>query len=64
MLAGFGTKIDNVIAFFNDLGIVLDDDDRILVGAQALENFDQAPAIARMETDGGFIEHIERIDER
>ena len=64
LLAGLRSEIDDVIAFFDDLGIVLDDDDGILIGAQAVEDLDQAAAVARMQADRRLVEHVERVDQR
>ena len=44
--------------------IVLDDHDGILIGAQPVQDLDQTAAIARMQTDRGLVEHVERIHER
>src|SRR3990172_1442744 len=64
LLAGLGTEVDDVIALLDDFGIMLDDDDGVLIGAQAMENFHQTPAVAGVQTDGGLVEHIERVDQR
>ncbi len=64
MFAGLRSEIDDVIAFLDDLGIVLDDDDGILIGAQAMQDLDQTAAVARMQADGRLVEHVERIDQR
>ena len=64
LFARLRPEIDDVIAFLDDLGIVLDDDDGILIGAQAMENLDQTAAVARMQADGRLVEHVERIDQR
>ena len=53
-----------MIAFLDDLGIVLDYDHGILIGAQALQDLDQTAAVARMQADGRLVEHVERIDQR
>ena len=58
------SKIDDVIAFLDNLGIVLDYDHGVLIGAQALQDLDQTAAVARVQADGRLVENVERIDQR
>ena len=44
-------------------GIVLDDEQRVAQVAQALQNFDQAIRVARMQADGRLVEHVERANQ-
>jgi hypothetical protein len=53
-----------VIAFLDDLGIMLDDDHGVLIGTQAVENFHQPAAVARVQADGRLVEDVKRIDQR
>jgi hypothetical protein len=59
---GLGPQVDDVIAFFDDLRIMLDNNYGVLVGAEPLKNFDESSAVAWMQADGRLIEHIKRID--
>ena len=43
---------------------MFDDEQRIAGIAQALHDRDYAAHIARMQSDGGLVEHEERVDER
>ena len=43
---------------------MLHHDHGIVVGPETMENLHQAVAVARMQTDGWLVEHIERIDQR
>ena len=63
-IAGARSEIDDVIRFADDLGFVLDDDHRVLLGAQLFENAHQTLAVARMQTDRGLVENVEGIDQR
>ena len=63
LFSSLGSEIDDMIAFFNDLRVMLDDDHRILIGAQALQNLDETATVARVETDGRLVEDVKRIDE-
>ena len=56
-----GTKIDDLVGGAHDVGLVLDDDDGVSLVAQALEDFDEAVGVARMQADAGLIEHEERV---
>ena len=47
----------------NRIGIVLDDQQGVAQIAQALQNFDQAVRVARMQADGRLVEHVERADQ-
>ncbi len=58
-----GTEVENAVRRTHDVGIVLDDEDRISEVAQILQNLDQAVGVARMQTDRWFVENIERTHE-
>ena len=62
-LAGAGAEVEHVIGGGDGVGIVLDDQDGVAQIAQALENFDQAMRVARMQADGRLVEHVERADQ-
>ena len=46
MRTGHWAHVDDVIALFDNFGVMLNDHDGILIGAQPLENFHQAAAVA------------------
>ena len=43
--------------------VVLDDDERVAVVAEVDEGFEQGGVVARVEADGGFVEHVEHAAE-
>ena len=55
-----GSKLHEPIGGFHHFEIVLDDDDRIALVAQALEHADQARGIGRVQADRRFVQNIER----
>ncbi len=57
-------KVEDAIGGQHDLGIMLDDQQRVAVVPQPLHHLDDASHVARMQTDRRLIEHEERIDER
>src|SRR5207237_7946340 len=61
-LAVARAEVNNPVRRANDAGFVLDDDDRVSQVAARLQTFDQSARVARMQADGGFIEHVERVD--
>ncbi len=61
--AGARAEIENVVGGGNDVGIVLDDQDGVAEIAQALEDFDEAMRVARVQADGRLVEHVERADQ-
>ncbi len=63
VLARSRSQIDHVIGGGDRVGIVLDDQDRVAQIAQALQDFDQAVRVARMEPDRRLIEHVQRADQ-
>ena len=63
MFARAGAQIDDVIGGGNRVGIMLDDKNRVPEVAQALQDFDQAMRVARMEADRRFVENIERANQ-
>src|SRR5262249_7055024 len=56
--AGSRAEIDHVIRMPDRVFVVLDDDQRIAVGAQRLERIEQHAIVARVQTDGGLSEHV------
>ena len=58
-----GSDIDDVVSAANRRFIVFDDDQAIPEVAQTLEAFEESFIVARMKSDGGFIEDIEHADQ-
>ena len=61
---GSGSHVDHVVGRGDDLGVVLDDDDRVLARAEVPHDADEARAVARMEPDRRLVEDVQRADER
>ncbi len=61
---GPGTDVDQAVGGLHDLRIVLDHDERIAGIAQPLHHADDAPHVARVQTDGRLVEHEQRVDQR
>src|SRR3990170_7962308 len=61
--AGAGAEIDDVVGGGDGIGIVFDQQDGIAEVAQALENFDQAVSVTRVQSDGRFVQHIQGADQ-
>ena len=64
VLARAGPEVEDAIGGEHDLRVVLDDDQRVAVVAQALHDLDHASHVARMQADRRLVEHEQRIDER
>ena len=58
-----GTEVDEVVGGGDGVLVVFDDDERVAVVAQLDEGFQQGRVVARMEADGGFVEHVEHAAE-
>src|ERR1019366_627454 len=57
-------QVENAVRRADDIRVVLDDEQCIARGAEPMEDADETVDIARMQADAGFVEHIERIDQR
>ncbi len=57
----FRTHVDEPVGEFDDIKIVLDDDNRIATVYQFLEYIHQDADVFEMKTGGRFIENIERL---
>jgi hypothetical protein len=47
----------------HDRRLVFDDDDRVSAVAETVEDPDEAVGVAGMQADGGFVEHVEGVDQ-
>ena len=52
------TQIDDVIGAANRLFVVFDHHQGIALGAQPLEGIQKSNVVARVQADGGFIQHV------
>ena len=62
-LARAGAEVEQIISGADDVGVVLDDENRIAEVAQLFEDANQLGGVAGMEADGWLVENIERADE-
>ena len=62
-LSGARTEVENVVGGAHDVGIVLDDEDRVSQIAQVVQDLDQPVRIAAVQADGRLVEHIQRADQ-
>src|SRR5208283_4746488 len=58
-LTTFRSEIDNPVGLFDDIEIVLDDQDRIAEIDQALKNIDELSHIVEMQAGGGFVQNVD-----
>ena len=54
-----GAEIDHVVGALDGLGVVLDHQHRVAQVAQAGQRVEQAAVVARVQADGGLVEHVE-----
>ena len=64
LLAGAQPEIDDVIGDADHVGIVLDDEHGVALIAKLAQDVDEPKVVARVQPDGGFVEHVERPDQR
>ena len=62
-LAMAGAKVNDPVGGADHTGFVLDDDHGVPEVAQLLQDFDQAPGVARVQADARFVQYEERVDE-
>ena len=58
-VARAGAEIHDVIGAANRFFVVLDDENRVAEIAQRFERVEQAAIVARVQTDGRLVEHVE-----
>ena len=63
MHAGAGPEVDDVVGAVHELIVVLDDEERVALGAEGLERVDEAVVVAGVQADGGFVEDVEHAGE-
>ncbi len=60
---GTRAEIDQVIGGGDGVFVVFDDDERVAVVAEVDEGLEEGGVVARVEADGGFVEHVEHAAE-
>ena len=60
---GAGPHVDDVIGDLDDVGVVLDDDDRVALVAQLREQLVEPVHVARVEADARLVEDVHDVDE-
>src|SRR5262245_17106641 len=63
MHAGAGTDFQNVIGSPDRIGVVLYNDYGVPQIAQSFERFDHLDVVLGMQSDAGFVEHVEHSHE-
>lgn len=62
-LARFGTNIDDPLGCADDFGIVLYDKDGIAFVLESIQECQQLFGILGVQPGGGFVQHIEHVDQ-
>ena len=60
---GARAEIENAIGGAHDVGIVLDNENRVSQVAQLMQDLDEPRGIAAVQADGRLVEHVERADQ-
>src|SRR5581483_8125060 len=60
MLARARPQVQNVVRLADHFRIVLDHQYRVAEREQALQDFDQAPCVPRVQTDGRLVQNVKR----
>ncbi len=56
--AGARPQIDHMVRRGDGVFVVLHDDQGVALGAQAIQRIEESHIVARMQADGGFVQHI------
>ena len=59
--AAFGTHVDDVIGQFDDIEVVLNDDDGVAFVDEAGQHGHEGADVFEVESGGGFVENVERL---
>ena len=57
VIAAFGPQIDDPVCGFDDIHVVLDDQNRVAAIHQALQGREQFADVIKMQTGGGFVKN-------
>src|SRR5579859_7324728 len=60
-LAAFEAKVDDVISYFDDVEVVLDDDDAVPLIDQTLQNRHESLDIGKMEAGSRLIQDVDGV---
>ena len=60
IFSGARAEVENAVGGAHDVGIVLDDENRVSQVAQVVQDLDEPVRIAAVQADGGLVEHIQR----
>ena len=58
---GFGAEVDDPVGFGGDGHVVFDDDDRVALVDEAVEDINEARDVFQVEADGGFFDEVEVV---
>ena len=61
--SGPWTDVDDIVGSEHHVTIMFDDDDGVSQVTQLLERLDEPFVVALVESDAGFVEDIEHVDE-
>ena len=64
MLSSTGTEVEQSVGLLHDLRIVFHHEQRVAGVTQPVHDADDALHIAGMQSDGGFIQHEQRVHQR
>ncbi len=62
-LARAGAEVEQVVGGADDVGVVLDDEDGVAEVAEVVHDADELGGVARVQADGGLVQHVERADQ-
>src|SRR5271154_4578958 len=57
--AAFGAKVDDPVGLFDDVEMMLDDEDGVAERDEALEDIEEFAHVVKVETGGGLVEDVE-----
>ena len=60
LLAGLGAQLDDPVGAGDDVGVVLDDDERVAARDQPLEHAEQAPHVREVQPGRRLVEDVDR----
>src|SRR5262245_62788867 len=58
-LPTLGSEIDDVVGSLHDVEVVLDDDDRVSLRHQLVQDVEQPLDVGKVEPGGGLVENVE-----
>src|SRR6266849_6177264 len=58
--AAFGAEVDDPVGLFDDVQVVLDDEDGVAEIDEALQDVEKLSNVVKVEAGGGLVEDVER----